>query len=628
MEHATLSDPALTVALALAAGMLAQAIAGHLRLPGIILLLAAGRALGPDGLGILEPESLGGGLEMLVGFAVAVILFEGGMSLNLARLRREAKSIRRLVTLGAVVTAVGGAIAARLILGWEWPTAVLFGTLVIVTGPTVITPLLRRIRVERKVGTVLEAEGVFGDAIGALIAVVTLEVVLSPSSGNLAHGPWDLVSRLGFGALMGVVLGFTVAFLMRFEKLVPEGYDNVMTLALVLAFFQGANSLVPESGIVSVTVGGLVVGNSKTRLLDDLREFKEQLTVLMIGMLFVLLAADVRLEEVEALGWPGLATVLALMFVVRPLNVLVGTWGSDLNLRQKAFITWLAPRGIVAAAVASLFANSLEEAGIAGGADLRALVFLVIAVTVVVQGLSGGLIAGLLGLRRASNSGFAIVGANALGRTLGRALHETGNEVFFIDRSADASRAAESEGFRVIYGDALSESILYRAELETRAGLVSVTPNAPLNLLVADKARHRFKAPLVWVALSRQHAKAGIEDAHRIDSRVVFAAPRSLDTWILRLERSTASRASWRFHGSGSTPVTLEPLERLTHIVLPLLIIQTSGAWRLVDEVTKVKDGDVLIGLAVDERREELDRGLAELGWNPVVAELSEPGAA
>ena len=196
-------DPAFNVGLALAVGMLAQALARHLRVPGIVLLLAAGVLLGPDLLGIVHPESLGDGLQMLVGFAVAVILFEGGMNLNLSRLRREALSIRRLATWGAVVTAIGGALAARLLLGWDWTLSALFGTLVIVTGPTVINPLLRRIRVKPSLATVLEAEGVLVDAIGAIIAVVALEVALSPSGQSLALGSWHLLSRLGFGAILG-----------------------------------------------------------------------------------------------------------------------------------------------------------------------------------------------------------------------------------------------------------------------------------------------------------------------------------------------------------------------------------------------------------------------------------------
>lgn len=205
---ANLLDPALLLAVALTAAMLAQVLARHLRVPGIVLLLATGAVLGPDVAGVLDPEALGPALQVLVGLAVAVILFEGGLNLDLRRLRREATSIRRLVTLGALITALGGTLAARLILGWGWTPSVLFGTLVIVTGPTVVTPLLRRIKLKRKLATVLEAEGVLVDAIGAVVAVVALEVVIDPVlAESLAEGLWSLVSRLGFGLAAGLAGG-------------------------------------------------------------------------------------------------------------------------------------------------------------------------------------------------------------------------------------------------------------------------------------------------------------------------------------------------------------------------------------------------------------------------------------
>ncbi|HYG62740.1 MAG TPA: cation:proton antiporter, partial [Thermoanaerobaculia bacterium] len=334
MEASAFNDPALTIAIALAAGMLAQVAARHLRMPGIVLLLATGVLLGPDLLGVIRPGTLGTSLQDLVGFAVAVILFEGGMNLNLGRLRREARSIRQLVTLGALVTAAGGAVAARLLMGWEWPTAVLFGTLVMVTGPTVITPLLRRLKIKTRVATVLEAEGVLADAIGAVAAVVALEVVISPA-GSLAHGAWDLVARLGFGALLGVLGGVAAAALLRFEKVVPEGLESVLTLSIAVALFQGSNAILGETGIVAVVVAGMVVGNAHSHFLAEMREFKEQVSVMLIGLLFVLLAADVRVSQVVSLGWAGVATVLALMLVVRPLNILVGTLGSDLTARER-----------------------------------------------------------------------------------------------------------------------------------------------------------------------------------------------------------------------------------------------------------------------------------------------------
>ena len=440
-----MNNPALTLAFAMAFGMLAQVLARHLRIPGIVLLLGAGLLLGPDALGIVHPSSLGDALPFIVGFAVAVILFEGGMNLRLSRIRREGKTIRQLITTGALVTALGGTITAKVFLGWDWRISLLFGVIVIVTGPTVITPLLRRLKLRRSVSTVLEAEGVLLDAIGAVIAVVALEIALSPSGLSFLTGLFHIITRLIVGSAIGAAGGVLLAFLLRFRNLVPEGLENVFTLSLVFALFQGANSISPESGIVAVTAAGLVVGNMKTHVHRELREFEEQMTVLLIGMLFILLAADVRLIEVTELGWGGIITVTILVCVLRPLNVYIGTMGSNLNLRQKALLSWIAPRGIVAAAVASLFALELEKHGV-DGSQLRAMVFSLIAVTVLLSGLTGSLAAQFLGLLRPENVGWIILNANNLSRSLARILIGSGEEVVCIDQNPKACRRAEEEG--------------------------------------------------------------------------------------------------------------------------------------------------------------------------------------
>lgn len=620
MSAAALHSPALTIALALAAGMTAQVVARHLRIPGIVLLLAAGVLLGPDGLGVVRPGTLGRSLHDLVGFAVAVILFDGGMNLNLGRLRREARSIRQIVTLGAVVTAAGGALAARWILGWDWTLAVLFGTLVIVTGPTVITPLLRRIKVKERVATVLEAEGVLGDAVGALIAVVTLEVVLSPAGPSLAAGAWDLASRLGFGALLGTAAGLLLALLLRYQRLIPEGLESVFTLAAVVALFQGSNALMPESGILSVIMAGLVVGNARAHVVSELLEFKEQLTVLLVGLLFVLLAADTRLSEVYALGWPGLLTVAVLMFLVRPVNVLVGTLGSDLTLRERAFVAWLAPRGIVAAAVSSLFAQTLEAEGIAGGGGLRALVFLVIAVTVVVQGLSGGAVARLLDLRRPADNGFVVLGAHSLSLALGRVLRAAGEEVVFIDSNPDAVHEAEEAGFRALHGSGLDEPVQERAALDTRAGCLGATSNEEVNLLFARRARKDFKIKRVWVAVRQGHLGVDEEVVQRLGGHVLFGAPQKLTTWIQRLEEGGATVEAWRL--DAPPPAGRQSIPDAGDGLLPLAY-ERGRRVLPVDESVTFRKGDILHAVLSGPERLEAAGWLESHGWVPL-----QPAAA
>lgn len=609
MENTAFADPALTVAIALASGMLAQALARHLKIPGIVLLLGMGILLGPDGLGAVRPGALGESLHTLVGFAVAVILFEGGMNLSLSRLRKEVRSIRQLITLGALVTAVGGTLAAHLILGWDWTLSVLFGTLVMVTGPTVINPLLRRIKVKERVATVLEAEGILVDAIGAIVAVVTLEVVLSPAPLSVAGGAWHLLSRLAFGALFGAAVGFGLAVLLRSERMVPEGLENVFTLSFAIALFQVSNAIVPETGILAVIVGGIVVGNSRSHALGTLREFKEQLTILLLGMLFVLLAADVRLAQVHSLGWAGLGTVLALMLMVRPLNILAGTLGSDLSWREKTLLSWLAPRGIVAAAVSSLFAQTLDAEGIAGGDQLRAMVFLVIAVTVVVQGLTGGLVASWLGLRRPSNNGYAILGANDLARAMGRALRDGGEEVVLIDANQDACRTAEEEGFQVLCGSGLEPGIQEKAALDTRAGCLGITPNEEVNLLFTRRARQDFKVSRAWVAVRRGHLSVTEEIVRGLGGHMLFGKPTDLLAWTHRLERGEARLESWRSEAPDGDPIAPDLAGFLS-----LAVVRGKKIFPM-DESVIFRRGDRVYAVVMSTQREEMESWLGRSSW-------------
>ncbi|SVA69568.1 uncharacterized protein METZ01_LOCUS122422, partial [marine metagenome] len=409
-------------------GMLAQTFSRHIRLPGIVILLGAGVLFGPDGLNWVRPSSLGPALHIIVGFAVAVILFEGGMNLRISRIRREQTVIRGLITIGALITMIGGSLTAKYILNWDWRSAILFGTLIIVTGPTVISPLLRRIRMDHRVSTVLEAEGILLDAIGAIVAVVALEVAISPSGLSLLKGIYHIFFRLLMGSILGITGGVLLTLLFRIRKLIPEGLENVFILSWVFALFQISNTVSSESGIAAVTIAGMTIGNTKTYIHRELLEFEEQLTVLMIGMLFVILAADVRFTDVQALGWRGLVTVLLLMFLVRPLSVFTSTTRSHLSLNQKLLISWIAPRGIVAAAIASLIVIELNSHGFLGD-QLRALVFLLIIMTVLSAGLTGGFAASILELKRKKNSGWIILGAHEVARLLARLLKIYGDEV-------------------------------------------------------------------------------------------------------------------------------------------------------------------------------------------------------
>ena len=527
-----MNDPAFTIALALAIGMIAQSAARHIRIPGIVLLLAGGILTGPDALNIIRPDTLGEALPIIVGFAVAVILFEGGMNLRFKRLKKIGRTIRNLISIGAIVTAIGGTFSAKLFLGWNWNTSILFGLLVIVTGPTVISPLLRRIKLQSSVANLLEAEGILLDAIGAIIAVVALEVVISPSGLTFFASPFIILGRLFVGGLIGIIGGFVMAWLLGIRNLVPEGLENVFTLSLVFALFQISNALSHESGIVAVTIAGMVVGNRKTIIRRELMEFKEQMTVMLIGMLFVLLAADVRVGDVLALGKGGLYTVIALVFFIRPLNIVFGTMNSDLSFKQKMLLAWLAPRGIVAAAVASYFAIELEKNGI-DGAQLRAMVFLLIAVTVLSAGLTGGFVANLLGLKRKSDQGWIILGANAVACALAKLMKSNNEEVILIDENPSLCRMAEKEELKVIYGNGLEENILLRAEVDLRKGAIGLSENEEVNMLFARRTKEVGKVSRTYISIKRDDEGVTADMVDEVGAIIPFARAIDLEKWSL-----------------------------------------------------------------------------------------------
>jgi NhaP-type Na+/H+ or K+/H+ antiporter len=624
------SNPALVVALALAAGVVAQSLARHLRIPGIVLLLGAGVVLGPDGAGVVVPDILGPALDALIGFAVAVILFDGGLNLNIRRIRGQAPVIQRLLSLGVVVTTAGAALAAHLLLGWSWTPALLFGTLVIVTGPTVVTPLLRRIRVRRNVETILETEGVLIDAVGAVVAVVALEIALGDP---LTSGAISVSTRLVAGMLGGAVGGAVMAILLRLPWAVPEGHETIFTLALTLAVYQVSNALAPESGIMAAISAGIVVGNAGARSEREIKEFKEQLTTMLIGLLFVLLAADVRIADVAAVGKAGVLVVAVLMFLVRPLNIVVCTAGSGLTWKEKAFLSWVAPRGIVAAAVASLFAERLSADGSDLGSQLRAMVFLVIAATVVLQGATAGQVARLLGVQRPGGRGYAIFGAQPLGRLLARLLREHDEDVVVIDTDSRLCSEAEQEGLKVVYGNAMNENVLLRSQMDTRRAALGATANEAMNLLLARTVRTEARVPSVYAVGVRGQSGVTPEHFRGAGVRLLFGNETDPDLWSVRVRRQLVAVETWRREDAAAGEEPLVPNEQLS-LLLPLFLVDRKGRLEPVDETRRFARGRRVLWLLLAERGDEARAWLTDQGWVPdeaapgaVAAATAETGA-
>jgi NhaP-type Na+/H+ or K+/H+ antiporter len=370
-------------------------------LPGVVLLLLSGLLIGRSGLGLVEPLDLGPGLGTVVGLLVSLVLFDGGLNLRLPGDTIRA-TVKRIAVLRLLISLGAGLLAAHWLAGLSWSVAAVFSAIVLATGPTVVTPLVRQIRLAAPLGDVLEAEGLVLEPIGAVLALLLLELVL----GNL-HGWRELVlgllERLGGGVLIGASVGWLLSELL--QRLKPDqssGLPLQLTLGMLFLMYGLSEWLLPESALPASVAAGIVVGRRQTVHTADLDGLIQELAQLAITMLFPLLAADVSWAELSPLGWGGISCVLVLMLVVRPIAVGVATVGLPLNLPQKLFLGWLAPRGIVTASVASLFAIRLEQAGILGAGRLQGLVFLTILMTVGLQGLTAQPLARALGLIEAS----------------------------------------------------------------------------------------------------------------------------------------------------------------------------------------------------------------------------------
>ncbi|MBT3664133.1 sodium:proton antiporter [bacterium] len=603
-------NPALTIGLSMVLGMLAQVGSKHLHLPGIVLLLLSGILFGPDGLNWIDPASIGPGLHILVGFAVAIILFEGGMNLRISRIMRERRAIRGLIIKGALVTFIGGTFITIVVLGWDFRTSILFGTLIVVTGPTVITPLLKRIRVHHGVSTILEAEGILLDAIGAIIAVVALEIAISPSGLSFVTGLFHIISRLGVGAVLGISGGYLLTVMFRFRDLVPDGLENVFILSWVIALFQISNTISPESGIAAVTIAGMTIGNSKTYIQQDLLEFKEQLTVLMIGMLFILLSADVRIEQIIALGVPGLITVAMLIFLIRPLSVFIGTDKSGLALNQKLLLSWIAPRGIVAAAVASLFVYELEIHGY-DGTPLRALVFLLIIVTVLLAGLTGGFVAGRLNLRRKSQSGWIILGAHEIARLLSGILKKAGNDIICIDEDPNACLKAENEGLKVFFGNALDDRTLQRAEPDTRKGIIALSGNEEVNYIFSQRAKHLSKEMSILIGIKDSHEGITPKMIVEAGGKIPFGHSADMDFWSSLVKQSLTYQKSYVYRFDKIFDLSDETIKGF---LLPMVLKQKKSL-EPIDNTMKIKSGNQITFLINKKNEEKATDWLKENGF-------------
>ena len=489
-------------------GILAQWVAWKFKIPAILPLIIIGLLVGPiaaefiseDGSKWIEPvwngeKGLfpGDGLYYFVSLAISIILFEGGLTLKRSEIKTLGPVITKLITLGSAVTFFGAGVLAHFIFGLSWQISFLFSALIIVTGPTVITPILRNIPLKKDVSAVLKWEGILIDPIGALVAVLVFEFISVEGDSGFTK---TALIEFGKIILFGTTFGFTFAHALAFainKKLIPHYLLNVVSLSTVLLVFVESEIFAHESGLLAVVVMGMVLGNSQLKNIKQLLYFKESLSVLLISILFILLSANINIEDLMLLyTWKTAAIFLAVIVIVRPLAVFLSTIGSQLKFNEKLFISWVGPRGIVAAGIASLFGGKLIQQGVEDAEFITPLVFMIVLGTVLLNATTARLFAKLIGVFLVKSEGILIVGASKISRLIGRYLETNGRHVVLIDSNERNVEKANEMDLEAITANIYSDSLLDNIELNDMGYLMALTGNPDINKYAIGKFGDQF----------------------------------------------------------------------------------------------------------------------------------------
>lgn len=592
-----------TLALIVGAGMFAQWVAWRTGIPGIIALLVAGLTLGPV-TGLLEPdELLGDTLFPLVSLSVALILFEGGLDLPPRELRNTGTVVRRLITIGAVVTGVVGWYASREIFGISNEVAIVLAAVLVVTGPTVVGPLLRFVRPAGTTGPILRAEGVLIDPVGATAALVCFEIVLADETNDAVL---SLVGIVGLTLLAGAGLGLATAFLLdtalrRF--LIPDQLAVPITFAFVVASYVAANEIQEESGLLAVTVVGIYLARRESSTIRSVLEFNESLRTLLISVLFILLAARIEAEALQDVALPSLAFLAVLVLVARPLTVLVSTVRTSLTWRERAFLTTMAPRGIVAAAVSAIFALRLEEEGVEGAEKIVPIVFLVIIGTIVIYGFLAGPAARILGLAEARANGVLIVGCHAPARGIAAELKSRNVKTLLIDTDPYNVTRATSKGLTARRMSALAEEATESLDLRGIGRLLAFTSNDEVNALSTGRFARVFGRREVFQLApgKRRSGQSAVPDEYL--GRIIGMD--GLDYATL----DDRSRQGWKVVGTSAGAQIAAAVD--DRQFLPLIRIE-DGQMAFICRNDPLPDTGDVIGLAAPDLHQVLEAAAAQ----------------
>jgi CPA1 family monovalent cation:H+ antiporter len=527
------------------AGFACQWIAWRLKLPSILLLLLAGIVAGPV-LGLLRPDEVFGDLlEPVVSLAVAVILYEGSMTLKLAGIRGHGAVVRNLVTIGVVITWTVATLSAILFLGWEIYLAALFGAIVTVSGPTVILPLIRTIRPTSSLSRIFRWEGILVDPVGAILAVLVFDfIIVTQAAETRMQLVTTFALMIAVGVGLGILVGHLFGVILRRHWL-PDYLRDYAALASVIMVFGVSESVASETGLLAVTVMGVWQANMRDLDLEDILDFKESLTLVLVAGLFIILAARIDVGGLLSLGTGGIAVLLTLQLFGGPARALVSSLGSDLNWRERLYLGWLFPRGIVAAAVSALFALRLEAAGYPGAEYLVPMVFTVIIGTVVIQSLTGSVLARWLGVSNPEPNGVLIVGANPAALAVATALREAGHRVLVASTGWDGISKARMAGLPVFYGSPVSRYAESHLDLIGLGHLLALSHRPGLNELACIRYRYEFGRDAVFTV---PHRAEGTHEKHRISGqsagRILFSGRLSMDRLLELVDGGVTARTT------------------------------------------------------------------------------------
>lgn len=595
-------DPVTAFALVGTIGVGAQWLAWRLNLPAIVLMLLAGVIIGPV-MGVFDPaRDIGPMMAPMISIAVAIILFEGGMTLNFHSLRDAATGVMRLVVIGAPVGWLLSTLALRYGAGLSWEAASVFGGIMIVTGPTVIAPLLRQARLSRRPAALLQWEAIVNDPIGALAAVLAFEVVLVI---NTATTPAEAVGALVLGVLVASALGLAAGFLLAaaFKRgHVPEYMKVPLLFVALMGVFAVSNAVLHESGLLAVTLMGVVIANAKLPSYEELRRFKEHATVLLVSGVFILLAASLDFAQLGRLDWTAATFVAAVVLVVRPATVALSLIGTGLPWREKVLIALMGPRGVVLVAVAGLFGERLAGLGVEDGSLIGPLAFALVAVTVVLHGFTVKPLARALSLTGGDRPGILLVGGSRFTTGFAKALTTADVPVLLSDPNPGHLRAARKQGMPTFFGDILSEAAERKVEVMSYSVLVAATDNDAYNTLVATDLAPEFGRDNTYQVARENEASSRYALPATLGGRT-FAGGKTYS------ELMDLIRAGWGFgqHKIGAEETIEAWRERHPDAIL-LARVLPSGEIRMpgADELPRTPEGSVIVFLATKEVLSEL----------------------